>query len=1041
MLRRTARTRQSPGADPARHCGGATRGLARLIPALAFCALVVSARASAGADDRADPTNAPAADPAAVAFFERAVRPILVGRCQTCHGPTKAKGDLRLDSRVAVLAGGESGPAIVPGAARESLLIDAINYGELHQMPPKSKLPAEEIATLTRWVEMGAPWPPAPDSKPVSASMSGGATGGFNLQERARHWSFQPLDAAPIPVVKDTRWPRTLIDVFVLAGLEARGLAPAPEADRRTWLRRVTFDLTGLPPTPRELADFLADPGPLAYDKVVDRLLASPRYGERWARHWLDLVGYAETSGHEFDYDIPDAYRYRDYVIRALNRDLPYDQFVVEQIAGDLVKPPRRHPGDGSNESILGTGIYFLGEGTHSPVDLLDEQATRIDHQIDVLSKAFLGLTVACARCHDHKFDPIRAEDYYALAGYLKSSRHDHAFIDPPARIADRVAALRALKTAIRPLIEASGQGTGLSKAWRQEEATQLARRSGPADEPVAFEDFDGPDYSGWTVTGDAFGEGPSRAGDWLIRRDGTTRRAALVAPGIAHSGLIASSLEGTLRSRTFVIEKRYIHTLAAGHGGRINIIVDGFEKIRSPIYGPLTIEVNGDQPAWHSQDVGMWIGHRAYIEIADGATTDYTASSSKGPTSYYPGDGYVAVDEICFSDARPVPRKRRMITRDVADLGGCAEPCAEHPWDDALNRYEAIAAEIPAPNLALAIADGSPEDAHVLIRGSSRNPGAVVARRFLEVMAGPVQPVPPRGSGRLELARSMVEHGRPLLARVLVNRVWKHHFGEGIVRTPDDFGVMGRPPTHRELLDHLAARFIAGGWSIKALHRLCVLSSTYRMQSEAADPALSHRLDPNNEALHRMNLRRLEAEEIRDALLAVSGRLDPILYGPSVVPFLTPFMDGRGRPAASGPLDGNGRRSLYLNVRRNFLNPMFLTFDFPSPASPMGRRNVSNVPAQALTLMNDPFVVGQARLWADRLRTEDRSGVGRSPQDRLARLYEVALGRPPSTQETAAALAFLADAAQSGAGPDDPGAWADLCHVLINAKEFIYVK
>ncbi len=1049
MLSRTARPRTSPGSDPAQHRGGTTRILTRLIHLLAFGAIVLSlsARARTRAAEPADPAGAAEADPAAIAFFERSVRPILVERCQTCHGPKKAKGALRLDSRAAVLAGGESGPAVVPRAPGESLLIDAINYGELHQMPPKSKLPADEIATLTRWVEIGAPWPapaaavgraePVPDSKSVSSA----AAGVFNLRERARHWSFQPLGAAPIPEVKDTGWPRTPIDRFILAGLEARGLKPAPEADRRTWLRRVTFDLTGLPPTPGEAAAFLADQTPLAHEKVVERLLASPHYGERWARHWLDLVGYAETSGHEFDYEIPDAYRYRDYVIRALNCDLPYDQFVVEQIAGDLVERPRRHPGDGFNESILGTGLYFLGEGTHSPVDLLDEQATRIDHQIDVLSKTFLGLTVACARCHDHKFDPIRTEDYYALAGYLQSSRHDHAFIDPPARIADRAAELRALKTALRPLIAASEQGNGLEEAWPQEEAAGSAARSGPGDEALVFEDFDGVDYSGWTVTGDAFGGGPTQAGDWLIRRDGTTRRAALVAPGVAHSGLVAQALQGVLRSRTFVIEKRYIHTLAAGRDGRINIVVDGFEKIRSPIYGPLTIEVNDDQPAWHSQDVGMWLGHRAYIEIGDGATTNYADSKSKGPMSYYPGDGYIAVDEIRFSDARPGRRKGRTIARDVADLGGCAQPCASHPWDDAVNRYEAIAAAIPAPSLALAIADGTPEDAHVLIRGSTRNAGAVVARRFLEVMAGPVQPAPVAGSGRLELARRMVERGQPLLARVLVNRVWKHHFGEGIVRTPDDFGVMGRAPTHPELLDDLAAQFIAGGWSIKALHRLCVLSSTYRMQSEPADPDMARRLDPNNEALHRMSLRRLEAEAIRDTLLAVSGRLDPTMYGPSVAPYLTPFMDGRGRPAASGPLDGDGRRSLYLNVRRNFLNPMFLTFDYPSPASPMGRRNVSNVPAQALTLMNDPFVVGQARLWADRLLAEDREGAARSPQARLARLYDVALGRPPSAQETVAGVAFLAEAAQTYGGADDPRAWADLCHVLINVKEFIYVR
>jgi hypothetical protein len=284
-----------------------------------------------------------------------------------------------------------------------------------------------------------------------------------------------------------------------------------------------------------------------------------------------------------------------------------------------------------------------------------------------------------------------------------------------------------------------------------------------------------------------------------------------------------------------------------------------------------------------------------------------------------------------------------------------------------------------------------------------------------------------------------MVASARPLLAQVLVNRVWKHHFGEGIVRTPDDFGVMGRAPTHPELLDDLAAQFIAGGWSIKALHRLCVLSSTYRMVSSAQDSE-AERLDPNNERLHRMNVRRLEAEAIRDALLAVSGRLEARLYGPSVPPYLTPFMDGRGRPSASGPLDGDGRRSLYLNVRRNFLNPMFLAFDFPAPASTMGRRNVSNVPAQALALLNDPFVTAQARLWATRARDDDRTGA-RAPLEPLAALYETALGRLPTDQEIAAGLAFLSDAAQAYGRPDDPRAWADLCHVLINVKEFIYVK
>jgi hypothetical protein len=1001
-------------------------------------------------------------DPADLAFFEREVRPILVERCQGCHGPEKSKAGLRLDSRAAVLAGGESGPAIMPGMPGESLLIDAINYGDLHQMPPKSKLPASEIATLTRWVEMGAPWPGSSSRSSSSAnSRSSEAGSSFDLQKRARHWSFQPLRRPELPAVKAAGWPRTAVDRFILAALEARGLAPALEADRRTLLRRVTFDLTGLPPTREEIAGFLQDKSPDAYEKVVERLLASPRYGERWARHWLDLVGFAETSGHEFDYEIPDAYRYRDYVIRAFNADLPYDQFVIEQLAGDLVEPPRRHAAEGFNESILGTGFYFLGEGTHSPVDLLDDEASRLDHQIDVLSKTFLGLTIACARCHDHKFDPIATEDYYALAGYLKSSRHDHAFIDPPARIAARVAALGAKKDRLWALLAAARPGEVLPPAAAGWGTEAVAPAPAPASastfpqdagDPVVFEEFDGPGYAGWSVTGDAFGTGPTRAGDWLIRRAGTHWRAALVAPGVAHSGLMSERLQGVLRSRTFVIEKRFLNTLAAGKDGRINVVIDGFEKIRAPIYGGLTIAVNSDQPTWHSQDLGMWRGHRAYVEIADGATVNYTDYKAQGPSSYYPGDGFIAVDAIEFSESPPAERKRkgRAITRDLVDLGGCTEPCASHPWDVALRDYRVLEAAIPPPRLALAIIDGTGEDARVQIRGSPRNLGAVVPRRFLEVIAGADQPAPApspaQGSGRLELARRMVDRSSHLLARVLVNRVWKHHFGEGIVRTPDDLGAMGRPPTHPELLDALAAGFLAEGWSIKGLHRLLLRSSTYRMQS-VPDPT-AERLDPSNEGWHRMNVRRLEAEAVRDALLAVSGRLDGSLYGSSVAPYLTPFLDGRGRPAASGPLDGDGRRSIYLNVRRNFLNPMFLAFDFPAPASPMGRRNVSNVPAQALTLMNDPFVLAQARLWAGRLLAEDDdddhddpAGRSRSPRQRLGRLYETAFGRPPSAEETAAGLAFLAEVGRTYRGVDDPRAWADLCHVLINAKEFIYIK
>ena len=378
-------------------------------------------------------------DPAGVEFFEKQVRPILSARCHGCHGPAKQKGGLRLDARETVLAGGSTGPAVIPGNPKDSLLVDAINYGETYHMPPKSKLPPEEIATLTEWVQRGAPW--------------GIGTPNRDRIIRRRQDSRGPLErrirgAGPLlelstartrqpPPVNSPRasWAHNPIDRFILAALELKNLAPAPEAGKRTLIRRLSFDLTGLPPAPEDVEAFLNDPQPGAYERLVDRLLASPHYGERWARHWLDLVRYAETAGHEFDYDIPNAFRYRDYLIRAFNLDVPYDQLVVEHISGDALESPRRHPVEGFNESAIATGFYVLGEGTHSPVDIREEQMRRIDNQLDVFSKTFLGLTLACARCHDHKFDPITAKDYYALAGYLVSSRHQQAFIDPPDRI------------------------------------------------------------------------------------------------------------------------------------------------------------------------------------------------------------------------------------------------------------------------------------------------------------------------------------------------------------------------------------------------------------------------------------------------------------------------------------------------------------------------------------------------------------------------------------------------------------------------------
>jgi arylsulfatase A-like enzyme len=1036
-------------------------------------------------------------------FFEKQVRPILAGRCHECHGPRQQKGNLRLDSRRTVLAGGDTGPAVVPGKPDESLLVDAIRYGDLYQMPPKSQLPAEEIEILVEWVRLGAPWP--------EEAQAGATQGEFNSHQRAAGWCFQPLVDPSIPATRHSAWPRTDMDRFVLAGLEAAHLTPAEEADKRTWLRRVTYDLIGLPPTRDEIVEFLSDESPHAYEHVVERLLASPHYGERWGRHWLDLVRFAETYGHEFDRDIPNAYRYRDYVIRAFNDDLPYDQFVLEHLAGDRVDPPRRNESEGINESILGTGFFFFGEAKHSPVDVRRDEADRIDNQIDVLCKTFLALTVSCARCHDHKFDPITTKDYYALAGFLQSSRYQQAFIDLPEvfqpslskllslanderrqweqlialvkhapsglfadffdTLADEAELAEAAKVPADPLhvyallraAEPKGE-EALAEVKSRLAQQFVAGQAGadPSSTPLA----DLNSYDGWYVTGHAFGDRPARPGEVVLIRQGDRAAWEVIEAPTAHSGMLSTRLHGVLRSETFTIEKPRILYRLYGTGGRVRLILDGLQLIQDPIYGGLEFVPQGRHPAWHAQEVSKWIGHRAYVEIVDD------------------GDGYIAVEQILQSAGDPPaesmdPTVAALLNdpmvlspsavedhfgaalRDAAEkfsanrsvdrfharlLGWSLSRLASWRRSEPLvakgvgnlqtliERRRQMEARIPLPRMAPAMADGTGENERVFIRGNPKNLGDEAPRRNLEILSGTDQPAPSRGSGRLELARRWIEQSRHLLARVMVNRVWQHHFGQGLVPTPDDFGAMGQPPTNRALLDFLAGEFIREGWSLKHLHRKIVLSSAYRMSSRPR-PDASVR-DPRNHLLHHVPVRRLEAECIRDALLAVSSRLDRTLYGASIPPCLNEFMSGRGRPEQSGPLDGNGRRSIYINVRRNFLTPMLLAFDYPTPFTTIGRRGESSVPAQALTMLNNPFVRQQAKRWAERIE----AGPYTSDVERVAAMYEMAFARLPEPDESEIALRFLREQAMGKADERDSSALVELAHVLLNLKEFIFI-
>ncbi len=1233
-------------------------------------------------------------------FFETQVRPILVEHCYDCHGPESApiEGGLALTSREAILSGGDTGPAVVPGDPDESLLVDAVRYGEVYEMPPDSKLPDETIAVLEEWVRRGAPWSGG-EAQPVAQQQS------LDIAQRvAEHWCWQPRGNPVPPTVDDAAWPKESLDRFILARLEQNGLKPASDADRRTLIRRLSFDLIGLPPTAEEVERFVQDASPDAVPKLVDRLLDSPQFGERWARHWMDLTRYAETCGHEFDYPIPFAFEYRDYLIRAFNQDVPYDDLIREHIAGDLLRQPRRNPEAGFNESILGTGFWHLHEATHGPVDVRADEAGHIDNQIDVMSKTFLGLTVSCARCHDHKFDAISTEDYYALCGYLQSSRRQVAMLDPGRKIeraweevnqrlneaeslrgeldqvilgvdpAQTAGAIRAavewlrldprwseaadlrfqgesLKKLNQPpgtinvqtlqpreqfrwdgnkqlfwidgqpgdqidlefevpdglstdqyrlqgqftqasdyariqvLVDGQSIGPvwdfydteitnrvvdvgalplaagrhvltlrieghddraaprhvvgldyiqlvpvyddrvdlqeqlaeqavrydvapGLVRKWaeliRSEQSKssrhplnwlrQAATARNQIDEAffqrlireaqqaqVAYdeysnsstlmESFDEGWPEGWVGSGFAFQGQPSTEFSFAVAPD------IIPTPGVINSGTFGRKFEGVLYSPTFEIQQPQIHLRMRGERVTVRLIIDGFvmDVYNALLFNGIRVDVNTPQQfEWITLggDLKNYLGHRAHLEIIDH------------------GDGWFELDQVRWSDHSPVDPINSVLRefskrhcQSIADLASAfaASVLSEGALDDpdrtemlrqmirlglvddskfagllesesddsvaerllGLQRELAgIDDSVPKPRYAVAMIDGTPEDERVFIRGNPKTLGPIVPRRFLEAL-DPAKTVvsPEQGSGRLMLANQIADPDNPLTARVAVNRVWHHLMGRGIVASVDNFGVLGQRPTHPELLDYLANEFVNDGWSIKRLIRRIVLSRTYQMAS-AIDPA-AEQADPGNRWWHRAPIRRLEGEAIRDAILRCSGRLDTQMYGPSVPIHLTPFMSGRGRPGSSGPLDGDGRRSIYIEVRRNFLSPMMLAFDTPIPFNTIGRRNVSNVPAQALILMNDPFVIQQCQVWAERLvQTADPT-----IQQRLTRVFESAIGRPPTEPETVAIVGFMREQARELGIPTDdaslnasPELWADVCHVVFNMKEFVFL-
>jgi hypothetical protein len=784
------------------------------------------------------PPGGPKLDPAEEEFFEARVRPVLAEHCLECHGAEKSKGGLRLDGRASMLKGGDGGPAVVPGKPEQSALVDAIRYDGEVQMPPKGKLKDADIAALTDWVKRGAPWPsprpglasntktPPDRSAAAPSGQPAPSIASAALEQARSFWSFRPVGDPEPPPVRDAAWPASPIDRFILARLEAAGLSPSPPADKAALIRRVSFDLVGLPPTPEEVAAFVRDESPDAYKRLVDRLLASPHHGERWGRYWLDIARYGEDQAHSFQPRLyPHGYRYRDWVIGALNRDMPYDRFVLEQVAGDLLDGPESD----RLERLAALGFFACGPVYYGDAKQLDQYADRID----TLARGFLGLTVACARCHDHKYDPIPTTDYYALEGVFASTRYIEVPAAPRAEVEAYDKAQAAIKDKERAIAD-----------FLQAEAKRLKKPKVPTNQLKAFERM---------LTGDA---------------------------------------------------KTTVKAMRAE--------VDELKKKAPPKY-----------PVIHT------------------------------------------------------------------------------------------------------LADATPTDMPVLVRGNPATPGAKVPRRFLTALSGEGGTFR-KGSGRLELARSIASPDNPLTARVIVNRVWQHHFGRGLVGTASNFGALGERPSHPELLDWLARRFVESGWSLKALHREILLSSTYR-QSSRSDPK-GHATDPGNTLLWRMNRRRLDVEAWRDAMLAVASRLDESLGGPSV---------GLDAP-------NNRRRTAYAAVSRHDLAWMLRLFDFPDPNITSGGRVETTVPLQQLFALNSELMVAAARAVADRLHRTAES----APDDaaRIRRAYRLLYGREASPRELEIGLAYLyaADrpepAGPAGPARPDLSRWERYAQALLDANEFLFI-
>jgi cytochrome c553 len=948
--------------------------------AAAVLVFMLLANGSAGGED---------ATPEQLDFFEKKIRPVLVTHCYECHASTakKLQGGLLVDSRAGLLAGGDSGAAVIPKDVDESLLISALRYDSF-EMPPKGQLPAAVIADFERWIRQGAV-DPRNDVATVAKPRQ------IDIESGRQHWAYQPVATSALPPVKNAAWPANDVDRFILAKLEASGLEPAAAADKVVLVRRLYFSLIGLPPTPAQIEEFVNDNSPQAYARLVDRLLDSRHFGERWGRHWLDVVRFAESLTLR-GFVLNESWRYRDYVIQSFNDDRPFDRFLTEQLAGDLLDDTSL---EARRRNLIATTFLTMGNSNLEDQDKKKLEMDFVDEQLDVIGRGFLAQTITCARCHDHKFDPIPTLDYYAMAGVLKNVealKHANVskWVEVPLPVSDQVKqklaqhskAVSALKLSIAKLQKQLGK-TNSNTALKALAVADLAG--------VVVDDADARKVGLWQNSQSIknyVGKGYSHDG-----ATGKGEKTVSFLPKLPSDGRY---------------EVRFAYTHSVNRAAKVPVTVFSAD-------GEKTIHINQKAPAPID---GRFVSLGVFrFEVAGQC---YVMVTNEGTTGHVIADAvqFIPVDENAKAKLATKTEEadsEREADRDAVEPDTAEMAARLAAMEVGLTKLRKAAPEVPK---TMSVVEGTKgEDIPIHIRGSVHNLGSIAPRGVLQVATyGDAPLMPTDGSGRLEMAQWMVDPQHPLTSRVMANRAWHWLFGVGLVRTVDNFGTTGETPSHPELLDHLAEQFVREGWSVKQLIRTIVLSRTYQQTSSIASPAN----DPENRLLSHMNRTRLDAESLRDAMLSASELID-----------LT--MGGKTYPAnLSSDYDftyNQPRRSVYTPVFRNSLPEVFEAFDFANPSMVTGRRNVSTVATQALFFMNHPSVREQAEGTAKRLLAE----LVDNERSRINLAYLITFSRRATDTEIALSEEFLTSAA--GSSPAE--AWTQLVQSLFSTIEFRYLR